>query len=119
MLLRGNDDTGELPDCRCYWPAAVSLPQLIWVAAPRWKIEETFPNREAQAGPGQHQVRTWTSWHRWTILVMSAMAFLAVTTAAERDRAPTPDGLIPLTLNDFRRLFDALAVGLIIDGYTS
>jgi len=46
---------------------------------------------------------------------MLAMAFLAVTTAAERDRAPTPVGLIPLTLNEFRRLFDALAVGVITD----
>lgn len=46
---------------------------------------------------------------------MLAMAFLAVTTAAERDRDPTPFGLIPSTLNEFRRLFDALAVGITID----
>jgi len=39
------------------------------------------------------------------------MAFLAVVTAAERDRTPTPTGLIPFTLNEIRRLFDALTVG--------
>lgn len=39
---------------------------------------------------------------------MLAMAFLAATTAAERDRSPSPPTLIPLTLNEFRRLFDSL-----------
>jgi hypothetical protein len=38
---------------------------------------------------------------------MLAMAFLAVITMAERDRAPAPDGLIPYTLNEVRQLFDA------------
>ncbi len=42
---------------------------------------------------------------------MLAMAFLAVTTADERDRRPTPAGLIPLSLNELRRLFDALTIG--------
>jgi hypothetical protein len=31
-----------------------------------------------------------------------------VATAIERNTAPTPTGLIPLTVNEFRRLFDAL-----------
>jgi hypothetical protein len=39
---------------------------------------------------------------------MLAHAFLAVATAIERDHTPTPAGLIALTLNEFRRLFDAL-----------
>ena len=39
---------------------------------------------------------------------MLAHAFLAVATAIERDTAPTPTGLIALTVNEFRRLFDAL-----------
>jgi hypothetical protein len=38
---------------------------------------------------------------------MLAHAFLAVTTAIERCR-PTPAGLIPLTCNEFQRLFTAL-----------
>ena len=33
---------------------------------------------------------------------------LAVATATERDAQPTPTGLITLTVNEFRRLFDAL-----------
>ncbi len=39
---------------------------------------------------------------------MLAHAFLAVATATERDIQPTPAGLITLTVNEFRRLFDAL-----------
>ena len=37
---------------------------------------------------------------------MLAHAFLAV--ATERDHTPTPAGMIQLTVNEFRRLFDAL-----------
>jgi hypothetical protein len=48
------------------------------------------------------------SWRRWTTLAMLAHAFLAVATAIERSTTPTPSGLIPLTVNEFRRLFDAL-----------
>jgi hypothetical protein len=39
---------------------------------------------------------------------MLAYAFLAVAAAAERDTQPTPTDLITLTVNEFRRLFDAL-----------
>jgi len=59
-------------------------------------------------GLDQHQVRRWTSWHRWTVLAMLAHAFLAVATAAERDARPAPSGLIEVTVAEFRRLFDAL-----------
>jgi hypothetical protein len=50
-----------------------------------------------------------TSWHRWNTLPMLAHAFPAVATAIERDTHPTPAGLITLTVNEFRRLIDALA----------
>jgi hypothetical protein len=42
---------------------------------------------------------------------MLAHAFLAVATAIERDTRPAPTGLIELTVNEFRRLFDALLLG--------
>jgi hypothetical protein len=44
-------------------------------------------------------------------LAMLAHAFLAVATASERDHAPAPAGLIELTVNEFRRLFNALLLG--------
>jgi hypothetical protein len=42
---------------------------------------------------------------------MLAHAILAVTAAIEHDLAPAPAGLIELTVNEFRRLFDALILG--------
>ena len=70
----------------------------------------SFQAAKGLTGLDQHQVRRWTSWHRWTTLAMLAHAFLAVTTAIER--TPTrPAGLIALTVNEFRRLFDALLLG--------
>jgi hypothetical protein len=80
----------------------------VAVAGQRWRFEESFQAAKGLTGPDQDQVRRWTSWHRWTTLAMLAHAFLAVATATERDTQPTPTGLIALTVNEFRRLFDAL-----------
>ena len=108
LLIHRNDATGELAYLRCYSPRPVTLHTLIRVAGQRWRIEESFQAAKSLTGLDQHQVRRWTSWHRWTTLAMLAHAFLAVATATERDAQPTPTGLIALTVNEFRRLFDAL-----------
>jgi SRSO17 transposase len=108
LLIRRNDTTGEHAYLRCYSPRPVALRTLVTVAGQRWRIEESFQAAKGLVGLDQHQVRRWRSWHRWTTLAMLAHAFLAVATAIERDSAPTPAGLIALTVNEFRRLFDAL-----------
>jgi SRSO17 transposase len=108
LLIRRNDATGERAYLRCYSPRPVTLHTLVAVAGQRWRIEESFQAAKGLTGLDQHQVRRWTSWHRWTTLAMLAHAFLAVATAAERDTRPAPAGLIALTVNEFRRLFDAL-----------
>jgi SRSO17 transposase len=108
VLIRRNDTTGELAYLRCYSPRPVTLHTLVTVAGQRWRIEESFQAAKGLAGIDQHQVRRWTSWHRWTTLAMLAHAFLAVATATERDTTTTPAGLIMLTVKEFRRLFDAL-----------
>ena len=108
LLIRRNDRTGELAYLRCYSPHPVPLRTLVTVAGQRWRIEESFQAAKVLTGLDQHQVRRWTSWHRWTTLAMLAHAFLAVATATERHSQPTPTGLIMLTVNEFRRLFDAL-----------
>jgi SRSO17 transposase len=108
LLIRRNDKTGELAYLRCYSPRPVTLSVLVRVAGQRWKIEECFQTCKGMTGLDQHQVRRWNSWHRWTTLAMLAYAFLAVATAIERDIQPTPDGLIALTVNEFRHLFNAL-----------
>jgi SRSO17 transposase len=108
LLIRRNDATGEHAYLRCYSPRPVPLRTLVAVAGQRWRIEESFQAAKGLVGLDQHQVRRWRSWQRWTTLAMLAHAFLAVATATERDTAPTPAGLIALTVNEFRRLFDAL-----------
>jgi SRSO17 transposase len=108
LLIRRNDATGELAYLRGYTPHHVPLSTLVQVAGQRWRIEESFQTAKGLTGLDQHQVRRWVSWHRWTTLAMLAHAFLAVATAIERDHTPAPTGLIELTVNEFRRLFDAL-----------
>jgi hypothetical protein len=109
--VRRNATTGELAYLRCYSPQRVPLQALLRVAGQRWRIEENFQAAKGLTGLDQHQVRRWKSWHSWTTLAMLAHAFLAVATAIERDHAPAPGGLITLTVNEFRRLFDALQLG--------
>lgn len=108
LLIRRNRATAELAYLRCYSPNPTSLATLVRVAGQRWRIEEAFQTAKGLTGLDQHQVRRWTSWYRWTTLAMLAHAFLAVATAAERDAHPPPTGLITLTVNEFRRLFDAV-----------
>jgi hypothetical protein len=111
LRIRRNVATDELAYLRCYSPQPVSLSTLVRVGRKRWRIEESFQAAKRLDGLDQHQVRRWTSWHRWTTPAMLAHTFLAVATAIERDHAPTPSGLIELTVNEFRRLFDALLPG--------
>jgi SRSO17 transposase len=108
LLIRRTRSSGELAYLRCWTPRPTSLAELVRVAGQRWRIEESFQAAKGLVGLDQHQVRRWTSWHRWTTLAMLAHAFLAVATTIERDHTPTPEGLIDLTVNEFRRLFDAV-----------
>ena len=104
LLIRRHPRTGEQAFYRAYAPRPVTLAVLARVAGRRWTIEESFQAGKGLAGLDEQQVRRWTSWHRWTVLSMLAHAFLAVTAAREHARAAPPKGLIPLTLNEIRRL---------------
>jgi SRSO17 transposase len=107
LLIRCNRRTGELAFHRTYSPTPVPLAALVRVAGTRWKIEESFQSGKELAALDEHQLRRWTSWHRWTILAMLAHALLSVMTATQPP--PDPDtGLIPLTRNEIRRLFTDL-----------
>lgn len=108
LLIRRNDKTGELAYYRCYSPEPVTLADYVRVAGWRWKVEESFQTGKGLTGLDEHQVRTWTSWYRWITLAMFAHAFLVVTTAAQRQADIADNGLITLTVNEFRRLFEAL-----------
>ncbi|WP_330436306.1 IS701 family transposase [Streptomyces sp. NBC_00825] len=115
LLVRRNRRTGELAFYRCYSAAQVPLSALVQVAGRRWTVEETFQSGKGLAGLDEHQVRRWTSWHRWVTLAMLAHAFLAVVRAGEHVRHPGPDELIPLTCNEIQHLFNTLVVRLVHD----
>jgi SRSO17 transposase len=108
LLIRRSLSAGELAYYRCYAPRHVPLAALIKVAGRRWTIEENFQAGKTLTGLDEHQVRTWTSWHRWTTLAILALALLTLAAAAER-ASPPPDGQIPLTRNEIAHLMTALA----------
>jgi SRSO17 transposase len=113
LLVRRNDTTGEYAYYRCWHPdTTVDLAELARIAGRRWPVEEDFQTAKGNVGLDQHQVRTWDSWHRWTTLAMLAHAFLAVLAATLRDTEGDPQGLIPITVAEARRLLNAITTGL-------
>jgi SRSO17 transposase len=109
LLIRRTIADGEYAFYRARAPSPVPLAQLVKVAGSRWKIEDGFAASKELAALDEHQVRGWTSWHRWTILALLAHAFLAVLAASQpRDGQPHDNQLIPLTCNEIRRLFTGL-----------
>ena len=88
LLIRRNRRTKELAFYRCYSPRHAPLLTLVKVAGLRWPVEENFQAGKGLAGLDEHQVRTWTSWHRWVTLAMVALAFLTVTAATEHASRP-------------------------------
>lgn len=111
LLIRRNSTTGELAFYRCWAPGLVTLAQLVRVAGVRWIVEESFQAGKGQVGLDQHQVRRWTSWHRFTTLALAALAVLAICAADARtpDRRAQPD-MIDLTVNEIRRLINVLLI---------
>jgi hypothetical protein len=94
----------------------VPLATLVRVAGVRWMVEESFQAGKGQVGLDQHQLRQWAGWHRFTVLAMLALAFLAACAARTAQPQPTDPyhyaradtGPIRLTVNEIRRLFTAL-----------
>ncbi len=109
LLIRRRISDGEYAFYRAHAPGPAPLAQLVRVAGSRWTIEEGFAAGKELAGLDEHQVRCWTSWHRWTILALLAHAFLSVLTARQPDDGHAHDDqLILLTRNEIRRLFTGL-----------
>ncbi|MFG1885608.1 IS701 family transposase [Micromonospora sp. NPDC049102] len=109
LLIRRNNTTGELAFYRCWTPGPVTLAHLVRVAGVRWIVEESFQAAKGQVGLDQHQVRLWTSWHRFTTLALAALAVLAICTADARSaHRPAQPDMIELTVNEIRRLINVL-----------
>jgi SRSO17 transposase len=91
LLIRRRISDGEYAFYRAHAPGAVPLAQLVRVAGSRWKIEDGFAGGKELAALDEHQVRCWTSWHRWTILALLAHAFLSVLAASQPGNGDSRD----------------------------
>ena len=86
LLIRHRISDGEYAFYHAHAPGPVPLARLVKVAGSRWRIEDGFAAGKEQAALDEHQVRSWRSWHRWTVLALLAQTFLAVLAA----RSTTP-----------------------------
>jgi SRSO17 transposase len=110
LLIRRRISDGEYAFYRAHALHPVPLAQLVRVAGSRWKVEDGFAGGKELAALDEHQVRSWTSWHRRTILALLAHAFLSVLAATQPGGSDSyDDQLIPLTCNEIRRLFTGLS----------
>lgn len=111
LLIRRNPCSGELAFYLCWSPQPAPLAVLIRVAGSRWAVEECFQAAKTHVGLDHYQVRGWTSWHRFTVLALLALAILAVCTATAQPAQVDPTqharraDPIPLTTAEIRRLF--------------
>jgi SRSO17 transposase len=55
-----------------------TLADLVRVAGARWIIQACFEAAKAETGLDQHEVRSWTGWHRHVTFAILAQANLAV-----------------------------------------
>jgi len=123
LLIRRHLRTGELAYHYCYVPEGqpAGMTRLIRAAGLRWPVEEDFEFGKDCFGLDQSQVRLYHAIARHTVLVMTALAICAVTTALLKGRSgtqanppvrpgqppPADTGMIPLTVPEVRRLLAA------------
>ncbi|WP_084966061.1 IS701 family transposase [Thermoactinospora rubra] len=97
----------------CHTPTPVPLGRLVHIVGCRWTIEECFQTGKNEAAFDHYQVRLYPAWYRYMTLAMLALAFLAVTRVAVGDPLTEPADpgscqLIPMSVNEIRRLFALL-----------
>lgn len=71
------------------------MAELVAVAGSRWAVEESFQAAKNEVALDQYQVRKHAAWYRHVTLAMCALAWLAVTAAANRPPPVTGLGDVP------------------------
>jgi hypothetical protein len=74
---------------------------LLNVAGRRWEIETGFEATKGECGLDQYEVHRWQGWYRDITLALLAHAVLV--TLRVRGKK-TPEGLVPLSVQEIRRL---------------
>jgi SRSO17 transposase len=89
LLRRHPTAPDEVAYYLVYAPVGTPLAEIVRAAGCRWTIEDVFKLAKRQAGLDQYEVRSWTGWHRHTILALLALAILAVVAAEKGALAAT------------------------------
>ena len=103
LLMRRNRKTSEYAFYRAGRPhRSRSRP---WSRSPgaAGASRSPFASGKELSALDEHQVRSWTSWQRWSALAILAHALLSVLAATEPPSDPATD-LIRLTRNEIRHL---------------
>lgn len=109
LLMRRHRYTRKISFFRAWTPTPVSLADLVAVVCARWHIEEDFQLGKRTVGLDHGQVRTWTSWHRWSTAALTAYAFLVAGALLEhqaRSDNANPE-LVPVSCPELQHLLTA------------
>jgi len=109
LLMRRHRYTRKISFFRAWTPTPVSLADLVAVVCARWHIEEDFQLGKRTVGLDQGQVRTWTSWHRWSAAALTAYAFLVAGAMLEHhaSNGNTDPELVPVSCPELQHLLTA------------
>jgi SRSO17 transposase len=78
LIRRSLTDPSERAYYRAYGPSDTGLPELVRVAASRWRIEEGYEQAKGEVGLDQYEVRGFRAWYRHVTLALLAHAVLVV-----------------------------------------
>jgi SRSO17 transposase len=106
LLVRRHRYTRKLAFFRCWTPQPVTLTGLVAIVCDRWHVEEDFQITKRCTGLDSGQVRTWTSWHRWSTAALTAYAILVAGTLLEHQATSDDetDELVPISCPELQHL---------------
>jgi SRSO17 transposase len=90
VIRRSISDPDELAYYLVYAPTDTPLAEIVRAIGARWTIEEVFELAKQRVGLDEYEVRSWTGWHRHTILALLALAALVLGVAKKGAQLPTP-----------------------------
>jgi SRSO17 transposase len=64
--------------------------EIVRAIGARWTIEEVFELAKQRVGLDEYEVRSWTGWHRHTVLALLALAALVLGVAKRGAHSPMP-----------------------------
>ena len=76
LILRRNEQTGELKTSLSNAPPDTPLTTLVRMSGMRWPIEICFADGKQYLGLGDYEVRSWRGWHHHMTLCILAHFFL-------------------------------------------